>query len=335
MVIFMTIYFLCVVVVWQRVTTLNLGCCVIIRQKKRECCSVRGRMSNRIIFSEVFVDVYRDIFVWSAFFFFVYLILPYLLPRVFSTLYERIPPQKRNAVTSYLCSLIHHIVVVPVAIHRVMTIENSEFVSSIMLSHSQPLSGHAKAMMHCESAPFMSGYLVADFFLFAIPEALKGKYEFFVHHLLALGVVCIVPYITVEVAPLCSRVMIMEMTSIFFAMAYILRSVGYAKSFVVLLLEGLFASSFFFVRVVSMTRLVLDVYDGLIVNNKTDESQRTLGKCIVALFLPVALLQIYWFVLIVKKTVSRFVLNKSDDVSDDEGEEAGDVSKSPQAKKRD
>lgn len=278
-------------------------------------------MQRKLVFSDVFADVYRDMLVWSLFFFVIYLVLPYFLPRVLSKLYDRIPPQKRHSVTSYVCSLIHHIVVVPLAINRVLTIHSSEYVSSFMLSHSQPISGTEKALMHCESAPFMTGYLLADFILFAIPEALKGKYEFFFHHLLALGVACLVPHVTIEVAPLCSRVMIMETTSIFFALAYILRNIGYAKSFVVLLLEGLFASSFFFVRVFSMTRLVLDVYYGLIVSNTADESQRTLGMCIVSLFFPVALLQVYWFVLIVKKMVFRFVLNQPDEESDNERED--------------
>jgi hypothetical protein len=159
--------------------------------------------------------------------------------------------------------------------------------------------------------------MVADTLFYAIPEAIDGRREYILHHVLGLLIFVAVPYVTPDISIFCGRMIIMEMTSIFFTTAYLIRNAGYETSIFVSVFEISFAISFFFVRVLNGFDMAYHVARIMIFENVYDDSKATYGKCLVLLFIPILAMQVYWFVIIVQKSTQRMMKRASPDHKED------------------
>lgn len=248
------------------------------------------------------------------------------MPRACSILFPKHLPilseRKRTDFISYGCSFVHHIVVVPMAIYRIATLQlnlSDDVISLFPFATTvyQAVNDQNKSILSCECAPFSFGYLAADTLMYAVPEALAGRYEYLVHHVLGMGLFYVVPLLSSDVAMYCSRVLIMESTSIFFTLAYVLRNTGRANSIFVPIFEIAFAVAFFLVRVLNMVHMMYSVIVILILQNGThtqeiDTVKKTTGQLIILLFVPILILQLYWFGIIASKFVERYVPKKKE-----------------------
>jgi hypothetical protein len=253
------------------------------------------------VLADLFPHFYYDSLFWFVFF----LILLYSTKTFISTFFPNVvkniqDEQTRVDYFNYYLSLSHHIVVVPLACYRLMTIDSPDLISSFMISGGANYEDHTKMFYHCESSAYMTGYLMADLVSYAIPMAMQGNFVFLGHHILALGVSALVPIVTAEVAVYCSRVMLLEMSSIFFALRFLLKNSGFDNSPLIFPLEIGFIVSFFLTRVVNLSVLVPQVYYDLVADAESTASEIKLGWFIIALFAPLLLLQVYWFITIVK-----------------------------------
>lgn len=213
--------------------------------------------------------------------------------------------KKKLDFNSYVCSLIHHIVVVPISFYRLFSSIDQPFsiYSRYIVTN---MNNNSLKLFHCDAAPFSFGYLLADTLLYAVPEALRGNREYFYHHTLGMGLFLAVPYITPDLAEYCGRILIMESTSIFFTTAYLLRNGGYENSIFVPIFEILFAIDFFLVRVVNGFDLYYHILHDLTFAEHENPNKALLGKGLGVLFLPILAMQVYWMIVILKKSFTRF-----------------------------
>ena len=248
------------------------------------------------VFADMFPHFYYDSLFWLVVFLVVFYTTKAILDTIFPHIIRNISSKEdRVDYYNYYLSLSHHLVVVPLACYRLLTINGAASISTCMLSGGEGYSEHTKAFFHCESSAYMTGYLLADSLTYALPMALKGNYMYLGHHAMALGVSALVPILTAEVAPLCSRIMLLETSSIFFAISFLLKQSGFADHPIILFLEIAFGVSFFFSRIVNLSALVPEVYFGLVADAASTAEEITLGWFILGLFVPLWALQMFWF----------------------------------------
>lgn len=222
--------------------------------------------------------------------------------------------KKKLDFNSYICSFIHHIIVVPIAFYRLFS---SDFAFSIYSRFiKENINENTIKLFHCDAAPFSFGYLLSDTLLYALPEALNGNREYLYHHTLGLCLFILVPYLTPDISVYCGRILIMESTSIFFTLAYLLRNGGYSNSPLVKIFEILFAIDFFFVRVVNGFDLYRYIIRDLVLVQHDSQAKVWLGRSLAVLFIPILAMQVYWMIIIVKKSFTRFDKNNKIDNDD-------------------
>ena len=140
------------------------------------------------------------------------------------------------------------------------------------------------------------GYLVADI-LFSCPgEVRRGNYENLVHHTIGFGLIF---FLSVNSHPHTSRyiphVLLTELSTIFFTIAWLLRSAGWRHSKLVALLERLFAVAFFLTRIVHLPCVFAAIL--YTVPNH--------GVTSFAFMAGVIALQLFWFYKIAQSVLTR------------------------------
>jgi len=142
--------------------------------------------------------------------------------------------------------------------------------------------------------PITFGYFIADTIIYTVPEVLKGRYAYFIHHVVALLLLGGMLSADGPVVRYMPHFLIMEASSIFFSSAWILRQVGYRGSLLVTVLEYLFVVTYFLLRVLYLPFVLYAMAD----------HAHTLG--IVQYGLPVVMiLQLYWFYQILRTLGGR------------------------------
>lgn len=236
---------------------------------------------------EVFPNFFTETLWWTLFFTGFFLVTSKALKTLFPKWQGSLSSKKQKELPAYIVCLFHHIVRVPNAwIH--------------VLSDFYRIDSEAATMSYCVIeagvGPFAIGYLTGDLICFAIPEALRGEFEFLIHH---VAIIVIVSYSTFQHPYVCRwipHLLICDTTNLLFNTAWILRTTNLKESFVVKALEIGFAASFLFTRVIHLPVVFLVVAaspygDGM-------------GWCKL-FFLPMVLLQWYWFSKIAVTTLNR------------------------------
>ena len=123
-----------------------------------------------------------------------------------------------------------------------------------------------------------------DTVFYAIPEMQRGNYEYIIHHALAIWVtVALADSKSPELLRLVPDVLLCELSTIFFAIGWIMRSTSYRSSPLIKGLEIVFAITFFATRVVNMPIGVIKSWH---VSEEIGPARFTL--------IPIVLMQWYW-----------------------------------------
>lgn len=197
---------------------------------------------------EVLPKFYRDTLFLTLFFSAVFILTKFVAISKWSTWYKSLPRRKQLEFPSYVLCLVHHFVAVPTAWYRV----TSDFIQT-----ENDLLTVDYAPLTATITPWCVAYLVADGLFYAIPEALRGKFDMLAHHILVLVLVLSSMYGPGSILRFIPHLLISDTTNIFFNIAWLLRLVGWKGSTVVTVCEILFAVSFLFVRVVNMPLMFL------------------------------------------------------------------------------
>lgn len=233
-------------------------------------------------------DFESKVLVWSVFFTVIYFVISAVAKLLAPSWHASLTDRKKREYPAYLVCLIHHSFMVPRAwVH----------IYSDSLRSAAELSIIHYANVEATVAPFCLGYLIGDTICFAIPEMLRGNVEFIIHHVLVTWLVVASLFSSGHMTRFIPHLLLSDTTNLFFNTAWLLRTVGYQDSPIVMILEMLFAISFLIARVINMPLAFWAIYhcefsDGL------GYSRYTLA--------PIAILQWYWFYKIVSSLGSRF-----------------------------
>lgn len=211
--------------------------------------------------------------------------------------WEKLPLGKQSAIPPCMVGLIHHFVVIPIAGWAMY----EYFAHGYLLTEGEVYG----------LSLWSFGYLFVDTFFYAIPESRQGNHEYTIHHILAVWVtVALADAKSPDMLLLVPDILMCELSTIFFAIGWIMRSTTYRTSVWIKPLEVLFAISFFCTRCLNLTWSVVRCWH---VSEEIGWARFTL--------IPIVLMQWFWMYKIVVSVVSP----KKDKSSLSDKKEAGIV----------
>lgn len=229
---------------------------------------------------------------WSLFFCMLFYFIPTFYSTFYPKWYKELDERKRREFPSYAACLVHHLAMVPRAwVHVVTDFLRTPAVLAVI----------DYAPIEATIAPFCVGYLVSDTLCYAVPEMIyRGRYEFIVHHIMTLYLILSTLFAPGHFTRFIPHLVICDTSNIFLNISWLI-SIGIfgadmRQSFVVTILELLFAFSFLLVRVINLPTAFLAI------NLKEDVVELGWSRFTMA---PIALLQWYWFSIIVSTTLKR------------------------------
>lgn len=224
-------------------------------------------------------NVVRDRFLAIFLFFCLQLIAIRFLQVKYPHWWEKLPSSKQSAIPPCLVGLVHHFVVVPFAAHAMF----KHCINGYLLSENE---------VYYVSL-FSFGYLFVDTLFYAIPESRQGRHEYTLHHILAVWVaVAMAEAHSPDMLRLIPDILMCELSTIFFAIGWIMRSTTHRTSTLIKPLEILFAITFFLTRCVNLTRSVIHCWS---VSEEIGVARFTL--------IPIVLMQWFWMYKIVLTVV--------------------------------
>jgi TLC domain len=228
----------------------------------------------------------RDTAFFTALFSSIFLLVNPLLSFFFLRKFNDFPHRKKKELPSYVLCLVHHIVAVPFAWRNIINDLSLGNEAAAMVDYA-PITAII--------APWCVAYLVADTMFFAVPEALAGKFEYIIHHLLTLFLVTSSLCASGSILRFIPHLLISDTTNIFFNTAWLIRLFGGRRSFVLICLEISFAISFLLIRAINMPCMFWAL----------GSQAKGLGVARYVL-VPIAFLQWYWLFKIVRTIAARF-----------------------------
>jgi len=111
---------------------------------------------------------------------------------------------------------------------------------------------YAKDFYGLNLLTYAFGYIMADTLFFTLPEIMKGKYEYLIHHGASLGLYRGLLLTGGPIVRFIPHFMICESSNAIFNTAWFLRNGGGKDSVVLGLLEKLFAVAFFVLRIINL-----------------------------------------------------------------------------------
>lgn len=230
---------------------------------------------------------------WTSFFTILFFVVTFVSKKLFPEWYSKLDARKRREFPSYVVCLVHHFAMVPRAwLHIYQDFLRTE--AELAVIHY--------ASVEATIAPFCLGYLLGDTICFAIPELLKGKWEYIIHHILTSWLVTASMFAPGHMMRYIPHLLICDTTNIFFNTAWLMRtSESLAKTSIVTVLELCFAFVFLIARVSNMPLAFYAIW--------ICPTASALGYALYTLP-PIACMQWYWFYKIASNIGSRLSGNK-------------------------
>lgn len=219
---------------------------------------------------------YRDVLYWTFVFCALFVFVPIVTYKLFPNWYKQLDKRKKNDYPSYIVCLFHHFVVVPLGFKYIYEDFILSSAAASMVNYS---------LKEALIAPFCLGYLFGDTIFYAMKEAIRGRFEYIIHHILTLYLVFSTIIGPGQINRFIPHLLICDSTNIFFNIAWIMRLTPLNGSIIVTTFELIFTLLFVLTRVINMSSVFFMMHfhpevDGL-------------GYAKYTLF-PIALLQWYW-----------------------------------------
>lgn len=236
---------------------------------------------------EVYPNFFFDSLLWGGFFSLLFLIASNLFKSIWPGWYNSLTPRKQKELPSYVVCLVHHFIRVPGGWINVFKDFFRTEVEYKSLNY---------AVVEASIGPFCMGYFIGDLVCFAAAEALKGEFEYLIHHVVIITIISASVFQHSFLCRWIPHLLICDTTNLFFNCAWLLRTTSLKDTILVQSLEIMFAISFLFTRVINMPCFLYVV--------ATQEYGSGLGWYRLS-FIPLALLQWYWFSKVVVTTFKR------------------------------
>lgn len=236
-----------------------------------------------------------DTVLFTALFSSIFLLVNPLLSIFFPRKFNNFSSRKKKELPSYVLCLVHHIIAVPFAWRNIINDLNLGDEAAAMVDYA-PITAII--------APWCIAYLVADTMFFAVPEALTGKFEYIIHHVLTLFLVTSSLFAPGSILRFIPHLLISDTTNIFFNTAWLIRLFGGRRTVILIFLEVLFAVSFLLIRAINMPCMFWAL----------GSQAKGLGVARYVL-VPIAFMQWYWLFKIIKTIGARFAVDAPRDES--------------------
>ena len=213
---------------------------------------------------------------WSIFFTSMYPLITLILKTFFNKQVVNMDQKYRKDLVPYIYCLIHHLYVVPFAFYHIL--------ADIHRTDDEAFDVN-NAAVFANVFPFSFGYLVGDTLMYAIPEAMCGRYEYVLHHILGLSLTASAALVRGPMVRMSAHMLMLELSGIFLTFSWLFRNFGWRDTAVVKILEYCFSLAFFLLRIVHLP-LTIFAY-----RHQFLTEYRLLG----AIFIPVTAMQFFWF----------------------------------------
>jgi len=220
----------------------------------------------------------------TAWFGFLYVILPRLIKKQWPELYKELGQEKQDQLCSWATGFFHHLVVAPFGFYLIWRDYQLDEATYKTMDYATSVEG-LHMLQYC------FGYILADTFFYTIGEMKRGKFEFAIHHVASLALYYGMMGASGAICRFCPFFYICELSGAIFNAAFFVRNAGGRDTFALKALEIFFALAFFFTRVVSLPVAIHAML--------SLESVQALGPVRYTLVL-IALLQFYWFLMIIR-----------------------------------
>lgn len=236
---------------------------------------------------ETVPQIYFHTMLFAAGFSIIMILVPQLSKSFYPKWYSGLSDRKKSEFPTYLISLIHHFLAVPIAWIYI-------YKDFLVTDYDNPLDYSAVLPF---IAPLCVGFVVADTFFYAIPLSFTGNIEYLIHHGLALWLCSVFLTGPGNLTRFYPHILICDTTNIFFNIAWLLRLVGYKDTPIVTVLEILFSVFFALIRCVNLT-----IVFGVIFFSDEGRSFGV-GRFVFPL---ISALQFYWLVKIIQSLAGKF-----------------------------
>lgn len=221
---------------------------------------------------------------WSAFFGMLHFGLPRFLLSVYPEWWNGLTERKKYDLTSTMIGMIHHFVVV---------------VTGFLLFYWNYTSGYILSPSELAIiSPFVYGYLIGDTLFFTTYEAMNGRYEYLIHHV--VGIFLVGGALNAKNPKLLlfvPHMLITELSTFLFGAGFVLRSTQYKDWAIVNQLELAFCVIFTITRIFNMPRAIYECWDEM------DE----LGY-VKYNFIPIVGIQFFWFYKICTGVWDKYIM---------------------------
>lgn len=192
---------------------------------------------------EVAPDCFVHVVGWTTLFVVLMGLVPIVLKRFYAKWYNALNEKKKEELPAYLSSMLHHLTVVPMAWYFIyVDYQATDSNNSVALNEFLRFA-----------VPFCVGFILADTIYFAIPIAIRGNFEYIIHHVLVVWMIYVLFTGSGHFFRYFAHIIICDTTNAVFNTAWFLRLTGHKDSSVVAVLEILFAVLFFFLRVINLS----------------------------------------------------------------------------------
>lgn len=255
--------------------------------------STQGRQQQHYgtTVGEASPDFVRNTILCSIYFCALSLLLPLLARTIAPKFWASLPLKKKEEFPSYTAGFFHHIVVAPLGLLRIWAdwrLWKAGKLGVEMINY---------APHNADVLPFNMGYLVADTIFIALPDLVKGKYAYFLHHCGAFIMCFFLLNSKGYMSRFIPHLLITESTNLLFEIAWFLRLIGMADSTLILAVESGFVVLYLFTRVVNLPLAMW-----ALVTTEIFSSVGVFGS--IVLFAILAL-QFYWFGIICVKLFEK------------------------------
>lgn len=236
-------------------------------------------------------NFYQNTIVMTLLFSCMYIIVPLLVKIIYNDWYYKLDKKKQEDLPSFIVCLFHHFLLVPRSWYHVINDFNNGN------------SNIEYAPIEVIVSPICLGYLISDTIFYAINELFAhNKFDYIVHHVCT--VILALFTIFAEDGSICKFIpllIICDTTNIFFNCAWLFRlTPEWRQSSIVKVLEMGFLGSFVLLRTFHMPVLFYAI---------AITKSKYLGMA-KHMLLPIALMQLYWTVLVLSGSSKRFFQKK-------------------------
>ena len=228
-------------------------------------------------------DFARAVAFWAV----VYIVLHFIFNPVFKSLFPdtwaSLKPSKQKELSTYVLSTTHHFVVVPVVFYSIL----SDLVA-FARTHEPFEPGHLNAMYSNTGVlAFSVGFFFGDGIAFYIPETLAGRPMYLFHHVLSIIVLSTTRSFSGVALQSLPQLLSIEFSTACFNVAWLCRclSGGSAPTAMVSCLEMAFAISFFILRIINGTLMIVLIWAEI----------WQASKLFFVAYVMALLLQYFWF----------------------------------------